>query len=182
MFNMFNITKLWESRFDFFLYISILFIVGMAGFNLLTNKKGTWYQYYVSEYDKNKNQYKKVATESKGETECRNILQDIFKKPFNKIRPDWLKNHITGGNNLEIDCYNDDLKLGIEYQGRQHYEFCPYFHKTKDSFYNQKYRDDDKRRKCTDHGITLIEVPYNVKDIRGFLITELLNAGYIRNE
>jgi len=69
----------------------------------------------------------------------------------------------------------------VEYNCIQHYKYVPFFHKTKDSFYNQKYRDDMKRRLCRENGITLIEVPYTVKfeHIRGFLIAELKKRGKI---
>jgi hypothetical protein len=32
------------------------------------------------------------------------------------VRPDFLKNPATG-RNLEIDCFNNQLKIGLEYQG-----------------------------------------------------------------
>ena len=82
---------------------------------------------------------------------------------------------------MELDCYNPELKLAVEYSGKQHYEYVPYFHKNKEAFLNQKYRDELKRRMCKDNMITLIEVPYTVKiqDIRGYLTNKLLKHGYI---
>ena len=52
-------------------------------------------------------------SESKGERICKEVAEKIFKRPFDKIRPDFLKNDKTG-RNMEIDVYNDELKLGIE--------------------------------------------------------------------
>ena len=79
-----------------------------------------------------------------------------------------------------MDCYNRDLRLAVEYNGAQHYKYIPYFHRNKEHFVNQKYRDDMKRRICRDQGINLIEVPYTVKieDIYGFLKRELQRSGY----
>lgn len=116
--------------------------------------------------------------ESAGEQECRRVLENIYKRPFNKIRPGFLRNYITERSNLEIDCYNDDLKLGVEYNGIQHYQYTPYFHTTKDAFYNQKYRDDMKKRLCKEQGVVLIEVPYTVRvhDIEPYLVRELRRA------
>ena len=52
---------------------------------------------------------------------------------------------VTGGNfNLELDCFNKELRIGLEYNGVQHYKYVPYFHKNKEAFLNQKYRDDMK--------------------------------------
>ena len=74
--------------------------------------------------------------------------------------------------------YNEELKLALEYNGAQHYKYIPYFHKSKDAFHNQKYRDEIKKYKCKENGIRLIEVPYNVKDIEEFIERELRKLGY----
>ena len=146
--------------------------------NILINKDiGKKYLTYSgNNREQNKDKKGDGKGDSKGEIECKRVLESIFNKPFNKVRPDFLRNQVTGNtNNLEIDCYNDELKLGLEYNGRQHYEFVPYFHRNKETFYNQKYRDELKRIKCRDNGIMLIEVPYNIKiqDIERFIKVEL---------
>jgi len=119
--------------------------------------------------------------ESKGEAECRRVLQKLFKRPFHKARPDFLRNPVTGGNfNLELDCYDTELRLAVEYNGVQHYKYVPYFHRSKDGLTLQKYRDDMKRRICREHGITLIEVAYTIKleDIEAYIIGELRRVGF----
>jgi hypothetical protein len=117
---------------------------------------------------------RKRTTESKGELECKNVLESIFNKPFNKSRPNFLKNVISG-NNLELDCFNEELGIACEYNGRQHYEFVPYFHRNKETFQNQQYRDHMKRDLCRKNNIILIEVPYTIKikDIRKYILKEL---------
>ena len=55
------------------------------------------------------------------------------------------------------------MKLGCEYNGRQHYKFTPFFHKNYEAFDNQKYRDYIKKDLCEKNGIRLIIVPYSVK-------------------
>jgi len=89
--------------------------------------------------------------ESKGEQECRYFLQKTFNKPFVNTRPSFLRNPVTG-RNLELDCYNSELKLALEYNGKQHYKYLSYFHKNKQDFWNQKYRDYIKKRLCKDNG------------------------------
>ena len=114
---------------------------------------------------------------SKGEYNCKNYLEKIFNRPFNKIRPDILKNNVTG-HNLEIDLYNEELKLGIEYNGQQHYKYCKGIHKNYEHFQTQKYRDEIKKHLCKDNDITLIEVPYWEKDIESFLYNNLISKGF----
>ncbi len=118
--------------------------------------------------------------ESKGERICKEVAEKIFNKPFNKIRPDFLKNAVTG-QNLELDLYNDELKLAIEYNGIQHYKFSPHFHKNQDAFQNQKYRDLIKEQRCREKGITLIVVPYLVKheEIEPFIKLKCKELGLI---
>jgi hypothetical protein len=124
---------------------------------------------------------KNIPRESKGEKKCRIFLEEFFGKPFPKVRPDFLSNPVTGGEyNLELDCYNKELKLCVEYNGRQHYEYTPFFHKNKEAFYNQKYRDEMKRMKCRSLDINMIEVPYYIKDIDTYLTEELSKLGYFK--
>ena len=76
--------------------------------------------------------------------------------------------------------YNDELKLGIEYSGAQHYNYIPFFHKNYEMFQTQKYRDEIKRMLCVNNGIKLIEIPYTVKlrDMETFLIVECRKLGF----
>jgi hypothetical protein len=109
---------------------------------------------------------------SVGEQKCREFLEKKFKRPFPKTRPHFLRNGVTG-TNLELDCFNPELKLAVEYNGQQHYRFTPYFHKSKEAFHNQMYRDETKRRLCKEQGIVLIEVPYTVLNVEEYLTKEL---------
>jgi hypothetical protein len=104
-------------------------------------------------------------------------LEGYFGKPFIRVRPDFLRNHVVSGKNLEIDCYNDELKLAVEFQGRQHYQFIPHFHKNKGTYHNQLYRDELKREKCRQNGVKLIEVPWNV-NVGTYLEEQLRINGY----
>jgi len=127
-------------------------------------------------FNKNKKQESHPRI-NKTENKCRKILERIYGLPFETIRPDWLKSPKTG-KNLELDCYNQQLNIALEFNGKQHYSYVPYFHKSKKEFFSQVHRDDWKRKKCIEKGITLIEIPYWVIDtelekyIREQLITK----------
>ncbi len=98
---------------------------------------------------------------SKAETQCRRILEVIFNKPFPQVRPSFLNNPETNCN-LEIDCYNAELKLGVEYNSEYHYKWPNFTGQTKEEFIKVLRRDDYKRRACDEEGVYLIIVPYTV--------------------
>jgi hypothetical protein len=87
-------------------------------------------------------------------------LEHLFEKKFIKIRPNWLKNN--DGNNLEIDCFNEELKLCVEYNGIQHYKYIEYFHRTYDNFIKRHEFDKIKKNKCIDKGYIFIDIPYYI--------------------
>jgi hypothetical protein len=126
--------------------------------------------------------HRKIPIDSRGELECRRVLEKIFKAPFPNCRPAFLYSQITGQPS-EIDCYNETLKLGCEYNGRQHYAFVKQFHKNYEAFKNQQYRDVIKLRACEDRGVKIISVPYTVKhqDIEAYIVNELVKMGYLNN-
>lgn len=179
--------------FETVIILCILFIVILALYNLISGSKGTFSRFhYMVDTSRKKKLHKlrfkvpqkkddKPKKMSSGEKECKRVLEELFGKPFTNQRPDFLRNPVTGNKfNLELDCYNEDLKLAAEYNGIQHYEFIPFFHKNKEQFYNQKYRDDIKRRMCKDNDVTLIEVPYKIKvcDIEDYLRAKVAEHGF----
>lgn len=122
---------------------------------------------------------KKPKKLNKGEEKCREIFERLFNKPFLTIRPDFLKNDCTD-QNMEIDGYNDDLKLGFEYQGVQHYKVTPYFHKDIQDFNKQVYRDNLKQQLLEKNGIKVVYVPYSIEmeEIEDFIKKELKKYNY----
>lgn len=108
---------------------------------------------------------------SKGELACRKALEEIYGKPFASDWPSWLINPKTRAG-MELDCYNEELKIACEYHGRQHYEFVEFFHKTRENFKAMQERDRIKFDILQQRGIYLITVPYTVKveDIKEYII------------
>ena len=143
--------------FDLLVLLSVLFLIIYAICRI--GKKGTFStpkSIFSLDVDSSPKK-KKVVKDSKGEIICRDYLENRFNMSFPKIRPDFLRNPVTGGDyNLELDCYNDALKLAVEYNGVQHYKFSPFFHKNNEAFLNQKYRDEMKLYKCKEQNIKLI--------------------------
>jgi hypothetical protein len=165
----------WDKNgFDILVLLSIVFLFFYAIFRI--GKAGSYSNSVFLPIEGEEKKKRNIPKESKGELICRRYLERKFGKSFPKIRPDFLRNPVTGGDyNLELDCFNEQLKLAVEYNGVQHYKFSPYFHRNKEAFLNQKYRDEMKRVKCRDAGIMLIEVPYTVPHdkIEFYIDTEL---------
>lgn len=114
--------------------------------------------------------------ESLGEAETRAALQRIFGKTFVKVRPTFLINP-ESHRKLELDCFNAELRLGVEYSGFQHYVFPNAFHKTQQEFDAQQRRDRYKSALCQQAGVHLVVVPYTIPrgQIEAFLRDQLRN-------
>ena len=115
-----------------------------------------------------------VTNISKGEQKCKQIIENIYNVPFFCIRPDFLKNPTTN-RNLELDLYNDELKIAIEHNGIQHYEWPNYTGQSKKKFIKQLQRDRFKAEQCNANGIYLIQVPYTIphNKLEKYIISKL---------
>jgi hypothetical protein len=166
-------------KFETLLILSIITILLLALSRLTST--GTWSDsYYYLPNTQISIPSSTPRKDSSGELRARAFLESYFKKPFPKSRPDFMVNQVTGSRyNLELDCYNSELRLAVEYNGQQHYNYIPFFHKNKEAFYNQKYRDELKRIRCREIGITLIEIPYTEeKRLEKFLEQQLKSVGF----
>ena len=93
---------------------------------------------------------------------------------FIKEHPDWLVNPKTGYI-LELDGYNEQMKIAFEHQGIHHEVDLSKDHLRYDA--TQIYRDEIKRQKCREQGITLIAVPevrrrLKINDLVPFILSE----------
>ncbi len=103
------------------------------------------------------------------------ILEILFNKKFSKTRK-----IVDGG--LELDGYNDELKLAVEYNGIQHYIQHPKFFHKHNSLESQQDRDSAKLKYCKDNNIDLLVIPYTYKsfdEIKNFIINYLQNSSII---
>lgn len=106
-----------------------------------------------------------------GERITRAVLVEAFPDhgPFNSTRS------ALGDRRLELDCYSESLKFAAEFQGEQHYDPANFYRKSEAAFLAQKERDHDKRIRCHQFGIMLLEVPYFIAnyDLRSWIRKEL---------
>lgn len=89
----------------------------------------------------------------KDEAFCREFIQKVLQCTMFKCRPKFL-------NGLELDGYNEELKLAFEYSGIQHFKFIPFFHKTPEGLDKQILRDNEKAEICKQMNINLLVIPY----------------------
>jgi hypothetical protein len=78
---------------------------------------------------------------------------------FENTRPAWLVT--ASGERLELDFCVRDLGVAVEVQGKQHYEFTPFFHDSAQDFLDQQRRDREKLSICKHMGISLIHVSHH---------------------
>lgn len=111
---------------------------------------------------------------SRGERMCCQTMERIYGVPFTSTWPNWLRNPETD-ETLELDCYNDDLKIAVEYNGEQHYKWPNFTNQTYQQFINQVRRDTLKLDLCDKNGVYLIVVPYNVpyENIPSYIMSHL---------
>jgi hypothetical protein len=181
-----------KNLFEILVILSLIVIIVTSFFRWWKGGEGSWdeqYYYLPQINQKNKNNNNSNNTlqyspspkkDSAGELRTRAFLESHFKRPFSKCRPDFMINPVTGSRyNLEFDCYNSELGLAVEYNGAQHYNYIPFFHKNKEAFYNQKYRDELKRMRCKELGIVLIEIPYTKENqLESYLKEQLKMHGF----
>lgn len=91
------------------------------------------------------------------EDQVRAIFDTVCQRPFTKAWPEWMRS--PTGSPLELDGLHEKSGFAFECNGRQHYEFVPYFHETRDRFVEQQMRDQLKASLCANQKVILIEIP-----------------------
>jgi hypothetical protein len=81
------------------------------------------------------------------------------------------------GCGLYLDIFLPSISLAIEVHGKQHYEFVPFFHKTKADFLLARKRDRDKLEWCNLNDVTLVTLPHDEEDKWKNLISSAISQG-----
>lgn len=97
---------------------------------------------------------------------CKNSIGEIYIKNFlvkNNIKyiQEHRFNNCRDKHLLPFDFYLSDLNICLEYNGKQHYEFNEFFHKTKEGFVEQQKRDKIKEYFCKQNNIKLMIIRYD---------------------
>jgi len=126
-------------------------------------KSGSWCPYCISK--------------GRSEKIFRHVMEDLFSHKFPRYRADLLRN--KNGNKLELDGYYEDLKLGFEYQGFQHFSIV-HWDKSYAGFKRRIDNDLIKKKLCKEQGIHMMFPSYNIRinNFRNFVVKSLYGTMY----
>lgn len=120
---------------------------------------GIEYSWNLSEYDIFNDDKRK---RSKYHIRARQLLKELFNsyRILEEVKlPGSTERHKKSV--LYLDFYIPNIKLAIEVHGQQHYEYSPFFHKSRADFLKSKARDEDKIDWCQLNDIRLITLKYS---------------------
>ncbi len=109
----------------------------------------------------------------KAETNLVKLIEHIYgkSKVYTSYHPKWA---LSPKNVLyEYDIYVPSENLLIEYNGRQHYEFVPFFHKTMVRFKRQQQRDKLKSQLAETHGCRLVTFKHDEPITKNFVTNKV---------
>lgn len=101
---------------------------------------------------------KHTRKDSYGEIQVKNILEGLgvkYKQEKLITVPIWGKDHL-----IRADFYLPKQNCIIEFNGRQHYEYMPEYHKSEGSFKYQQERDKELEKYCLKNNINLLVFRY----------------------
>jgi len=95
------------------------------------------------------------CTRAYGEMLCRAAVEKLFSKPFRSKRIPGMKS--PKGRLLELDIYNEELRIAVEHHGAHHYQAMPHWSGV-EGLERQRIHDQIRRQFCSSNGILLIEI------------------------
>ncbi len=156
------------------IYIIIFIIVLIVAAIILRSiVRARGFVYWGADEVKNLKQFPR----SQAEAHAIEIVEKILGKKFPTILPDWL---VWKGRRIELDGYNKDLKLGIEFNGPLHTKFSPN-KESYDEYYERLLKDIEKKRLCKQHGINLIVIDYSIPShlMYNYISSRLFDLGLV---
>lgn len=113
------------------------------------------------------------SRDSKGERECRRVLEKIYgvrfdKMPHTQAFKGFYNDRTQIGMELDGISWEAGRRYGynaiaFEYNGEFHYKSNHFFHKSFQSFLDVAYKDERKMSLCDQYRVYLITIPYHVK-------------------
>lgn len=125
----------------------------------INGKEYVWnLSYYDIKADNNRKR-------SKYHLRARSLLKEIYHsyRILEEVKlPGSTATHRKGV--LYLDFYIPQIKKAFEVHGQQHYDFNPFFHKSKADFILSQAKDEDKIEWCHINGIDIVILKYSNSD------------------
>lgn len=130
----------------------------IQGYRLKKRSRGS--RYTIQDYHKNEIRLTKILESYYG-------VSDIV----TSFHPKWA---ISPRQVLyEFDIYIKSKKILIEYNGIQHYEFTPFFHKYERNFIKQQQRDRHKIKLAKENGFNFIVFKYDEPIFKDYVLNKV---------
>ena len=112
---------------------------------------------------------------TRSEQEAIDVFEKICGRPFPTAYPEWLR---WRGRPMELDGYNEELRVGVEFSGPLHTKFYP----ARESYAAYKERVDKDREKirlCRENGVRLIVIDMSVprRHLYNYIHSRLYDIG-----
>lgn len=112
------------------------------------------------------------------------IVYNLLKSTYPFVQEKQFKDLRNGL--YRFDFYIPSLKIAIEVQGAQHYEYTKIFHKKRSDFTKAQERDRSKISYCLAHQIKLYCIPYweaeNLKTVDDLFQSKFLATSKFHND
>ncbi len=128
---------------------------------LVQTLDGVFYEWGISEKIAKGNRRKT----SKGHGIAKKLITDFYPtcRIYEEV-PVILQGTEKQKSQVFLDIYIPSLSLAVEIQGRQHYEYNSFFHKSKLDFLKAQQRDRNKVEWCELNNINLVILPYGKEE------------------
>lgn len=112
---------------------------------------------------------------SKSEQQAITLLEGITGEKFPSVNPSWL---VWKGRTLELDGYNEKLKIALEFSGPLHTKWNPQY-ETYQKYFNRVIRDIVKKKLCKKHKVNLIvlDIALGPQHWRNYILSRLYDFG-----
>jgi|TARA_R110002020_G_scaffold259954_2_gene474109 hypothetical protein len=128
----------------------------------VTGLNGREYNLNLQKYDVKANDKRK---RSKHHIRARKLIKEVYHsyRVLEEVKlPGSTSTHKRSV--LYLDFFIPNIRKAVEVHGRQHYEYTPFFHKSKADFILARGRDEDKIEWCELNNIEIITLKYSGSD------------------
>lgn len=130
----------------------------IQGFRLKKRSRGS--RYTIEDFHKSEIKLTKIIEDYYGSNVVVTAFHPIWAETPRKVL-------------YEFDIFIKNTNILIEYNGKQHYEFTPFFHKYERNFRKQQQRDNHKAKLALDNGYNLIIFRYDEPIFKDYVLDKI---------